>query len=89
MKRSSGSSFARMDIFAGKGRQGGRELAMVEEMGGMLADGDAVPLWTAVGFVPMGDEPDDFAANFGFRHGSKDVQGRHGADDTGKRAVAQ
>ena len=58
-------------------------------MGNVLADGDAVPLWTAVGFVPMGDEPNDFAANFGFGHGAEDVQGRHGADNTGKPAAAQ
>ena len=62
---------------------------MVVKMDGMLPDGDGIPLGTMFRHIPMGDEPDDFAANFGFGDGSKHIQGGHGADHTGNRPPAQ
>ena len=65
-----------------KGAEVGRELAMVAEMGGILPDQDRVCLGTALSLVPMGDEADDFAANFRFSHGAEHILGGHRADDT-------
>ena len=72
-----------------KGVEDGRELAVVAKMGDMLPHRHRIALGTAIGLVPMGDEPNDFAADFGLGHGAKHILGGHGADDTGNRPPAQ
>ena len=62
---------------------------MVAKIDGMLPDRDGKPLGTMFRHIPMGDEPYDFAANFRFGDGSKDIQGGHSADHTGNRRLTQ
>ncbi len=37
----------------------------------------------------MGNKPDDFSTDLGFRYGSEHINGRHAADDTEESSLAQ